>query len=66
VQTNIVIFDIGGTGLTPAEFSLRLKSHGVRMNGIGGSLVRIVTHYDVSRSDCEQALSAIQQVLKPI
>ncbi len=66
VQTNIVIFDIAGSGLTPAEFSQRLQLHGVRMNGVGGTLVRLVTHYDVPRADCEQALLAIQQVLKPV
>ena len=31
VQTNIVIFDVTGTGLTPPEFSARLKERGVLM-----------------------------------
>src|SRR5438034_428340 len=32
VQTNIVIFDVSGTGLTPSEFSARLKQRDVLIN----------------------------------
>ena len=56
VQTNIVIFDVAGTGMSGAEFSARLKEHGVLMNAIKGTLVRLVTHSDVSRADMEEAL----------
>lgn len=62
VQTNIVIFDVGGTGLTTAEFSARLKSRGVLINGIGGTRMRLVTHLDASREDCERALTALAEV----
>ncbi len=63
VQTNIVIFDIAHTGLTPAEFTGRLKEQGILASGIGGSRVRVVTHYDVSRADCEQAAKAIAKLM---
>ena len=33
VATNIVIFDVSGTGLTSAEISARLKRRGVLING---------------------------------
>jgi threonine aldolase len=62
VQTNIVVFDIGGTGLANAEFSARLKSRGVLINGIGGTRMRLVTHLDASREDCERALTALAEV----
>jgi len=62
VQTNIVIFDVGGTGLSIAEFSARLKSRGVLINGVAGSRMRLVTHNDVTRADCQCALSAIEEV----
>lgn len=62
VQTNIVIFDVAGTGLTPAEFSGRLKDRGVLLNGINARQMRAVTHYDVSRADCERALAAAAEV----
>ncbi|MBZ5592116.1 MAG: aminotransferase class I/II-fold pyridoxal phosphate-dependent enzyme [Acidobacteriia bacterium] len=62
VQTNILIFDVSSTGLSAAEFSARLKSRGVLINGINAREMRIVTHYDVDRAGCEQALEAIEQV----
>ena len=62
VQTNIVIFDVSGTGLTPSEFSARLKQRDVLINGINAHQMRIVTHYDVDRAGCQQALEMIEQV----
>jgi threonine aldolase len=62
VETNILIFDVSGTGLSSSDFSTRLKSHGVLFNGINAREMRIVTHYDVDRAACEQALAAIEQV----
>jgi len=61
-QTNIVIFDIAKSGITAAEFVARLKERGVLASGIGGTRVRLVTHYDVSRTDCEHAVDVIGQV----
>ena len=61
VQTNICIFDVSGTGLTAGEFSDRLKSRGVWMNGINRTHVRLVTHYDVNRQDAEQALRVLSE-----
>jgi threonine aldolase len=59
VMTNIVIFDVSGTGLASAEISARLKQRGVLMNGINERLMRAVTHYDVNRAACEQALESM-------
>ncbi|MEX2261247.1 MAG: GntG family PLP-dependent aldolase [Bryobacteraceae bacterium] len=67
VQTNIVIFDIAGTGLSTAEFSARLRARGVLMNGINEREMRLVTHYDAPRELCELALDALRQVAaKPL
>lgn len=62
VQTNIVIFDIGATGIAAGEFSSRLKARGVLINGINGRQMRAVTHYDVDRTGCEEALNAVAAV----
>jgi threonine aldolase len=62
VQTNIVIFDVAGTGLTGAQFSARLKDRGVLANAVFGTLIRMVTHYDVSGTDCEAALAACAEI----
>lgn len=61
VQTNIVIFDIAGTGKDTSQLSVSLKERGVLANGINPREMRIVTHKDVSRSDCESALGAIRE-----
>jgi threonine aldolase len=63
IQTNIVIFDIGKTGLTPADFLARLKSSGILAGSVGGTRIRLVTHYDVSRQDCVKAADAIAALL---
>lgn len=62
VQTNIVIFDVSGTGLTGREFSVRLKAGGVLLNSVNARTMRALTHCDVDRSDCEQALEVIHHV----
>jgi threonine aldolase len=59
VATNIVIFDAGGTGLGSAEISARLKRRGVLINGIDPQRMRAVTHYDVDRAACAEALEAL-------
>jgi threonine aldolase len=64
VRTNIVIFDIASTGLSPAEFSRRLKQRGVLMNGVSATAVRAVTHCDVGRADCESAVEDIRRILE--
>ena len=63
VQTNIVIFDVTGTGIAPVEICARVRaSHGVLCTAFGDS-IRMVTHYDVSRDDIETALGALRQIL---
>jgi threonine aldolase len=61
VATNIVIFDVGGTGIAPAEISKRLKQRGVLMNPINDRQMRAVTHYDVDREACGQAVEAFRE-----
>jgi threonine aldolase len=63
VQTNIVVFDLADTGQTTAAFSAKLKDRGVLASGINAREMRMVTHKDVSRRDCETALGAIREAL---
>ncbi len=65
VTTNIVVFDVSGTGLTSGEISARLKHRFVLLNGINERQMRAVTHYDVDRAACEQALEAIESAARP-
>jgi threonine aldolase len=62
VQSNILIVDISGTGMTSAELSSKLAEHKVRANGVNSETMRFVTHMDVSRSQCERALRVIEQI----
>ena len=63
VQTNIVIFDATGTGLSSDEICARARdSHDVLCTAFGPR-VRMVTHYDVSRADVEAALGALKEVV---
>ena len=62
VQTNILILEVGGTGLTSDEFSARLRSRCVLINPLSATQVRLVTHFDVSRADCERAAAAVEEV----
>jgi threonine aldolase len=63
VVTNIVIFDVSGTGRTSAEIADRLRDeHGVLCAGFGPA-IRMVTHYDVSADDIERALDALRKVI---
>jgi len=62
-QINIVIFDIAKTGLAPAEFLERLKPSGILAGAVGGTRIRLVTHYDVSHEDCMRAADAIAALL---
>ncbi|HAX43484.1 MAG TPA: GntG family PLP-dependent aldolase [Bryobacteraceae bacterium] len=59
--TNIVVFEAP----EPARLSADLKARGVLINPISETALRAVTHYDVTREDCAQALAAVQEVVTP-
>jgi threonine aldolase len=63
VQTNIVIFELKN-GANAAEFVASLREQGIWCSAIGPHAVRLVTHFDVSREDCEQAANAMVKLLK--
>ncbi len=64
VETNIVIFDVSGTGRAPRDISAALKVRGVLMNGVSDTLMRAVTHYDVTRDQCAIAMDALGEGMK--
>jgi len=64
VETNIVIFDISATGRSPRDISAALKERGVLINGVNERLMRAVTHYDVSASDCSEAIDTLEESLR--
>ena len=62
VATNIVIFDVAGTGRSADSICAQLREHDVLASGFGTS-IRMVTHFDVSRAGIETALSALRLIL---
>jgi len=63
IQTNIVIFDIGKTAMTSSQFVDQLGKRLVLTGAVDPNRVRLVTHKDVNRSDCERAVAVIGEVL---
>ena len=62
VQTNIVLYDVGATGLGSTQFLKRLAERQVLGGPVDARRVRMVTHLDVDRNDIEQALRIIGEV----
>ena len=62
VQTNILVFEISGTGMDSPTFTRKLIERNVLASGISPTEIRIVTHMDVDRASCERALAAITAI----
>jgi threonine aldolase len=65
VVSNILFFDVTGTGLTAYEISKLLAAQGVLANATNAQLIRMVTHLDVDRAGCERALKTLREVVVP-
>jgi len=64
VVTNIIVFDVSGTGMTAAELSARLKEQQVYANGVTPATMRMVTHADVDRAGCLRALEVMERMVR--
>jgi threonine aldolase len=62
VRTNIVVFDVSATGMSSSELLRRLRERNVIGSVVNDALVRMLTHIDVNRSDCEQAVETVRQI----
>jgi threonine aldolase len=63
VETNIVILDVGNTGMTAPQVAEAMKKERILIHAFGRTLIRLVTHLDVSDEDIEVALGAFEKVL---
>jgi threonine aldolase len=68
VRTNILVFDVSGTGLTSHAIGERMAKHGVRIHAMPPTTIRMVTHCDVDRAGCLRAIAAMEEALnqKPV
>lgn len=63
-ESNIVVFDIAGTGIPRAEFLSRLAKHGVRFSPLPmPTVLRGVTHLDIPEEGVGIALAAVRASL---
>jgi threonine aldolase len=63
VQSNIVIFDLTSTRLSPPAFLAAMAERGIKFNSVIGPRFRLVTHYGIEAADVDLALSAFRAVL---
>ena len=64
VETNIVMCETPGLAMTAYELADKLRARGVLASGYGPQLIRFVTHLDVSREQCAEALDVIAAAVK--
>ena len=62
VATNIVIFDVKGTGMTAEAICSALAKRKILSGPTGKFSIRMVTHFDVNRTGIDRAVAAMQQV----
>jgi threonine aldolase len=63
VVTNIVFFDVAGTGRTAAEISAALSKRHILANPTAKHAMRMLTHCDVDRAGIDRALGAFRDIL---
>lgn len=63
VATNIVIFDITGTGKNANDICTSLKEKGILAIGFGNK-IRMVTHCDVSANAVNETIGTLQEIVK--
>ena len=64
VETNIVIFDVAGTGKSAPDLSDRLMSDGIRIGALNEHMFRAVTHLDVDADGVREAADALAAILQ--
>lgn len=68
VETNIVFFDVSGTGIDASNISAELEAQGVNIGAFTSTQMRAVTHLDVTAEQVEEAgqiFSSVIEKLRP-
>lgn len=63
VETNLVFFDVSGSGKSAPEIISMLLESGIRMGATSDMRIRAVTHLDVSKEDIQKAIDALRNVI---
>lgn len=64
VDTNIVILDLAGSHISAAELNSQLKTAGVLASTVGPTILRLVTHLDVSADDVAKVNSVLPELIE--
>ena len=62
-DTNIVVIDVAGAGMSAAQFCERIHEHGVLCGFTAPTQVRMLTHRDVTDEGVERVVAAARQVV---
>lgn len=63
VQSDIVRFELRAEALSVADFLGAMRERGVLLSGMGGQVLRAVTHYGLDAADMHAAITAARAVL---
>jgi threonine aldolase len=63
VQTNIIVFNVTADAPDAPAIVARARERGVLVIAFGPRTIRLVTHLDVSRSQCEQAADILLAII---
>ena len=64
VQTNILVFRLGGSAPDAPTVVARARERGVLVFAFDARTVRAVTHLDVSRAQCEKAAGVLLEIIE--
>ena len=64
IETNIVFLDVSEAAVTAHDIRARLEARGINIGAHSPTLLRAVTHLDVSRAQIEEAAQAFAEVVK--
>jgi threonine aldolase len=65
VDTNIVVFNVGGVEAADT-LAGALERGGVLISNFGGGRLRLVTHFGIGADDCHRAVEAIKKVRQTV
>jgi threonine aldolase len=63
VETNIVVADLSGASKPVAQLVDEARAEGILVAAVGATVLRLVTHLDVSRDQCRRAAEVIARLL---
>ncbi|HKE52481.1 MAG TPA: GntG family PLP-dependent aldolase, partial [Actinomycetes bacterium] len=63
VETNMVLLDLAPAGISAAELEEKARAEGVLVSGMGGEVIRLVTHLDIDDAGCARAMDVLTAAL---